>query len=146
MVRRLEKEQGGAASQQGLSQGCGMMCQCCTAYGCASHWEWKSSGGTGSSVTQNTSTALYLQDSCLHDFPLLPSGFSLHSENRIYGPMHVRKDDKQLATVCAPKVKLPNFHKQFSMLLPRTQTPTSPKGTPMPRNRPLDATGLKHPR
>lgn len=119
------------------------MCQCCTAYGCASHWEWKSSGGTGSSVTENTSTALYPQDSCLHDFPLLPGGFSLHSENRIYGPMHVRKDDKQLATVCAPKVKLPNFPEQFSL---ESKHQTSPKGTPMPRNRALDPTGRKHPR
>lgn len=119
---------------------------CCTASKHASHWEWKSSGGTGSSVTQNTTTALYPQDSCLRDFPLPPGGFSLHSENRIYGPIHVRKDDKQLATVSAPRW---GFHilissSPCSSLESKHQT--SPKGAPMPRNRALDPTGCKHPR
>lgn len=119
---------------------------CCTAYGCASHWEWKSSRGRGSSVTQNTSVALYPQDSCLHDFPLPPGGFSLRSENRIYRPLHVRKDHKQLATTYTPRHSFQIFISSSACFFPESKHQTSPKGTTMPRNRALHPTGWKHPR
>lgn len=87
-----------------------------------------------------------VQDSCLRDFPLPPGGFSLHSENRIYGPMHVRKDDKQLATVSAPRWGFYILISSSPCSSLESKHQTSPKGTPMPRNRGLDPTGCKHPR
>lgn len=76
--------------------------------------------------------ALYPQDGCLHDFPLPPGMFSLRSENRIYRPTHVSKDDKQLASVCPLRWSSWIFRSQSSPCLsqePKQQT--SPKGTAM---------------